>query len=59
MKLLRKLATQKAVSVMINDVNVYVEPDSGADVNTMDEHQFKAFAHRTKETYHFCPVIVV
>jgi len=29
-------------------VDVRAEPDSGADVNLMDEHQFKAFAKRSK-----------
>ena len=30
------------VSVKIEDVDVRAEPDSGAEVNVMDEHQFKA-----------------
>lgn len=39
----------KIVTVRIDDVDVGVEPDSGADVNIMDEHQFKALIHRSKE----------
>ena len=38
----------KTVPVMLNDVNVKVEPDSGADVNVMDEYQYRAFKHRTQ-----------
>eukprot|EP00794_Sanderia_malayensis_P021364 gene21364-23444_t len=37
----------KTVVLRLNDVDMKVEPDSGADVNLMDEHQFKALAHRT------------
>ena len=35
------------VSVCIDDVNVRIEPDSGAEVNIMDEHQNKALQHRS------------
>ena len=37
----------RTVMVRLNDVDALMEPDSGADVNIMDEHQFKAFSHRT------------
>ena len=30
------------VTIQIQDVQVKVEPDSGAEVNLMDERQFKA-----------------
>ena len=33
---------------MIEDINVFMEPDSGADVNIMDEHQFKALTNRSQ-----------
>ena len=33
------------LKVKLNDVDVQMEADSGADVNTMDEHQFKALVH--------------
>ena len=32
--------------VKLSDVDVQMEADSGADVNIMDEHQFKVFVHR-------------
>ena len=31
----------------LNDVDVQMQADSGVDVNNMDEHQFKAFVHRS------------
>lgn len=31
------------VPIVVNDVYVFVEPDSGADVNVMDKFQFKTF----------------
>ena len=31
----------RTVVVRLNDVDVVMEADSGADVNIMDEHQFK------------------
>jgi hypothetical protein len=37
----------KTVMVRIDDVDTHVEPDSGADVNIMDEHQFKALQNRS------------
>ena len=33
---------EKTVKVQINDVEMKMEPDSGAEVNLMDEHQFKS-----------------
>lgn len=39
----------RTVLVRLNDVDVLMEADSGADVNIMDEHQFKAFSHRTHD----------
>ena len=39
----------RTVAVRLNDVDVVMEADSGADVNIMDEHQFKAFIHRTND----------
>ncbi|XP_038054673.1 uncharacterized protein LOC119726895 [Patiria miniata] len=35
------------VTVRIDDVDVRIEPDSGAEVNIMDEHQHKALQHRS------------
>ena len=34
----------------LNDVDVQMEADSGAHVNILDEHQFKAFVHRSSDT---------
>ena len=39
--------TSRCVKVKLNDVDVQMEVDSGADVNIMDEHQFKALVHRS------------
>ena len=39
--------TSRCVKVKLNDVDVQMEADSGADVNIMDEHQFKALVHRS------------
>lgn len=39
----------RIVTVQLNDVDVEMEADSGADVNILDEHQFKAFIHRTHD----------
>ena len=33
--------------VRLDDIDINAEPDSGADVKVMDEHQFKALIHRT------------
>ncbi|VDI61580.1 Hypothetical predicted protein [Mytilus galloprovincialis] len=38
---------EKTVTVRIDDVDVKVEPDSGADVNVMDENQFEKFQRKT------------
>ncbi|KAL9953640.1 hypothetical protein ACROYT_G041090 [Oculina patagonica] len=39
----------RTVMVQLNDLDVLMEAGSGADVNIMDEHQFKAFIHRTHD----------
>ena len=39
----------KTVALSMNEVNVRVEPDSRADVNLMDEHQYKALLKRSEE----------
>ncbi|CAC5388769.1 unnamed protein product [Mytilus coruscus] len=38
---------EKTVTVRIDDLDVKVEPDSGADVNVMDENQFLTFQKKT------------
>jgi len=42
----------KMITLRIIDVDVKIEPDSGADVNIMDEHQFKALVHRSQTKIH-------
>ena len=39
----------KTVTVKVEDIDVRVEPDSGAEVNVMDEHQFKALTNRCRK----------
>ena len=44
-------ATQRqkpTVTVRLDHVDTRMEPDSGAEVNLMDEHQFQALLHRTE-----------
>ena len=41
--------TSRCVKVKLNDVDVQMEANSGADVNIMDEHKFKAFVHRSSD----------
>ena len=43
--------TDKKITLRIDDVDVQVEPDSGAAVNLMDEHQFKALIHRSNHQH--------
>ena len=40
---------EKTVPIIVNDVIVRMEPDSGADVNVMDEHQHRALKRKTYE----------
>ena len=48
-KKLRSGRTQDSVFIKIGDTDAHVEPDSRACVNTMDEYQFGALKHRSKE----------
>ena len=48
-KVRRDGSKYRIVTVRLNDVDVQMEADSGADVNIMDGHQFKAFIHRTHD----------
>ena len=43
-----KKVSNRLIRVVIEDVETLVEPDSGADVNLMDEHQLKALIHRSE-----------
>ena len=40
---------EKTVPLMINDISIRAEPDSGADVNAIDEFQFRALQHNSTE----------
>ena len=40
---------EKTVPIVINDVIVHTEPDSGADVNVMDEYHYKALKRKSYE----------
>ena len=41
--------SDKTVPITLNDVIVKMEPDSGADVNVMDEHQYRELQRKTGE----------
>ena len=43
----KRYSLEKTVPLMINDISIRAEPDSGADV--MDEFQFRALLHRSAE----------
>ena len=50
LKQVKKIKTDgedRTVSVKIEDLDVRAEPDSGTEVNVMDEHQFKALTNRS------------
>ena len=44
-----RYSLSKTVPLMINDISIRAEPESGADVNVMDEFQFRALQHRSTE----------
>ena len=44
---IRKINRDKHIDVQLDDVQLKIQPDSGAEVNIMDEHQYKAFKNRT------------
>ena len=39
---------EKTIPLMVNDIHIRAEPDTGADVNVMDEYQYKALLHRSE-----------
>ena len=43
----RTYSLDKTVPITINDISIRAEPDSGADVNVMDEYQYSALKHRS------------
>lgn len=48
-KKIRSGPNQDTVLIRIGDIDAFVEPDSGASANVMDEYQFNALKHRSKE----------
>ena len=40
---------EKTVPIVINDVIVHMEPDSGADVNVMDEYHYMTLKRKSYE----------
>ena len=51
----KRYSLEKTVPLMINDISIRAEPDSGADVNVMDEFQFRALQHRSTEEMELKP----
>ena len=43
------MTLKKTVPIVINDVLVHMEPDSGADVNVMDEYHYMALKRKSYE----------
>ena len=43
----KRYSLEKTVPLMINDISIRADPDSGADVNVMDEYQFRALKFRS------------
>ena len=42
-KLVKKTyGLKKTIPLMVNDIHIRAEPDTGADVNVMDEYQYRA-----------------
>ena len=48
-KKIRSGPNQDTVLIRIGDIDAFVEPDSGASANVMDEYQFKALKQRSQE----------
>ena len=48
-KRIRSGPFQDTVLIRIGDIDAFVEPESGASANVMDEYQFKALKHKSLE----------
>ena len=48
-KKIRSGLNQDAVLIRIGDIDAFIEPDSGASANVMDEYQYKALKYRSQE----------
>ena len=44
----KRYGLEKTIPLMVNDLHIRAEPDTGADVNVMDEHQYRTLLHRSK-----------
>ena len=55
MKKIRADSDQDTVLIRIGDIDAFVEPDTGASVNVMDEYQFKALKRRSQEIKELSP----
>lgn len=44
----KRYGLEKTIPLMVNDLHIRAEPDTGADVNVMDEHQYRALLHRSE-----------
>ena len=48
-KMIRSGPNQDTVLIRIGDIDAFVEPDSGASANVMDEYQLKALKYRSQK----------
>ena len=58
LKQVKKIKTEeqdKTITIQVEDVIVKAEPDSGAEINVMDEHQFKALTHQASTNLTLTP----
>ena len=44
----RPYSLEKTVPLMVNNIHILAEPDTGADANVMDEYQYRALQHRSE-----------
>lgn len=52
-KVKRTYNLDKSVQITINDISIRAEPDSGADMNAMDEYKYSALKHRSETDLRF------
>ena len=47
-KMIKKIyGLEKTVPLMVNDIHILAEPDTGTEVNVMDENQYRALQHKS------------
>ena len=49
----KRYGLEKTIPLMLNDVHIRAEPDTGADVNIMDEYQYRVLQHRSGQEMEF------